>query len=59
MEETLFTAGEAAKRLGVHRTTVYRWVKTGVLTPVGVLSSGVALFTAESLTAIKRGENEA
>jgi excisionase family DNA binding protein len=34
----LITVGEAAQLLGMHQATVYRWIKSGVLSPVQVRS---------------------
>jgi len=34
--EDLTTALEAAKYLGIHFTTVYRWIKNGTLHPVHI-----------------------
>ncbi|MFZ1756904.1 MAG: helix-turn-helix domain-containing protein [Caldilineaceae bacterium] len=32
MPETMYTTGEAAKLLGVHTTTMYRWCVNGQIT---------------------------
>lgn len=51
----LITALQAAKDIGVHFTTIYRWIETGVISGVKV---GGILFIPTSEVERLRKENE-
>ena len=56
--EDLTTALEAAKYLGVHFTTVYRWLKNGTLHPVRI--AGQDYLSIDEVKTLKkeRAKNE-
>jgi excisionase family DNA binding protein len=49
----LLTTADAAKRLGVNRSTISRWVATGKLTPSVRLRHGAMLFAADVLDGLR------
>ena len=50
--EDLTTALEAAKYLGVHFTTVYRWMKDGILHPVPI--AGQHYLSIDEVRSLKK-----
>jgi excisionase family DNA binding protein len=52
----LLTRSEAARLLGVHDDTIYRWSRRGLLNPVK-LPSGISRYRRVELEAIKAGQS--
>lgn len=52
----LVSRSEAARLLGVHDDTIYRWARRGLLNPIK-LPSGIARYRTSELLAIKAGNN--
>lgn len=52
----LVSRSEAARILGVHDDTIYRWSRRGLLNPVK-LPSGISRYRVAELEAIKRGQH--
>jgi excisionase family DNA binding protein len=56
----LITQKEASERLGIHRTTLHRWIKAGHLKVVPVMPTGHPMLKADDIDAIaasRRGED--
>lgn len=51
----LVSRSEAARILGVHDDTIYRWSRKGLLNPVK-LPSGISRYRVTELEAIKNGQ---
>ena len=50
----LLTIPEAAKRIGVHRSTVHRWVSQGLLKPTMVVTQKrIVLLSPEAVDAAR------
>lgn len=51
MPQDLLTSQQAARRINVHRRTIHRWVKIGILTPSETYEplNGAFLFTPEQI----------
>lgn len=47
-DDTLLTTGQIAERIGVDRTTVHYWIRTGKLSPTQTVS-GVRYFDPETV----------
>ena len=56
--EDLTTALEAAKYLGVHFTTVYRWLKNGTLHPVRIAGQDYLSIDEVKTLKKKHAKNE-
>ena len=56
--EDLTTALEAAKYLGVHFTTVYRWLKNGTLHPVHIAGQDYLSIDEVKTLKKKHAKNE-
>lgn len=52
----LVSRSEAARILGVHDDTIYRWSRRGLLNPVK-LPSGISRYRISELEAIKNGQH--
>lgn len=52
----LLTRSQAAKFLGVHDDTIYRWSRKGLLNPVK-LPSGISRYRLAELKAIKHDDD--
>ena len=50
----MYTIKELTEVFKIHRTTVYKWIKKGLLTPVKI--GGAVRFPAEQVEKLKRGE---
>ncbi|RLC73311.1 MAG: hypothetical protein DRI26_01090 [Chloroflexi bacterium] len=48
----IMTVRQAAKAAGVHRTTIYRWIRSGKLHPL--LLNGRALISKQDLASVRR-----
>jgi excisionase family DNA binding protein len=53
----LLSRSEAARFLGVHDDTIYRWSRKGLLNPVK-LPSGISRYRLADLEAIKNGQSK-
>lgn len=54
--ENLFTIPEAAKELGVHFVTLYRWINKGKVHPFRL--AGQVFITTDDVEALKNEKNQ-
>ncbi|MFN2453463.1 MAG: MerR family transcriptional regulator [Pyrinomonadaceae bacterium] len=57
MEER-FGRGEAAKRIGVTKNTLFRWEKKGLINPAKRDRNNYCVYTSEDIEKIKKWKNE-
>lgn len=55
--EDLFTIPQAAKELGVHFATIYRWIDKGKLHPFRI--AGQVFLTVDQVSALKQQREKA
>lgn len=50
--EDIMTIPQAAKELGVHRATIYRWIDRGIVHPFRI--AGQVFLTTDDVKALKK-----
>ena len=52
--EQVISSAEAAKRLGIDKSTLHRWVRAGRIKPIERLPSGYLRFNLSEVDRVKR-----